>query len=111
VHMIACQHMTIGKNVVFADGVYVTDNLHGYEDTNNPIFSSDLVSPGPVAIEDEAWIGEHACVMPNVTIGRHAVVGANAVVTKNIPPFSVAVGVPARVIRQYSKKTGRWERT
>ncbi|OHB58918.1 MAG: hypothetical protein A2Y12_17715 [Planctomycetes bacterium GWF2_42_9] len=72
--------------------------------------SQPLVNPGTVQIEDEVWLGEGVCVMPNVTIGKHSVIGSNAVVTKNIPPYSVAVGIPAKVIRQYNHETKGWER-
>ena len=109
-HIVACRHMKIGKNVVIADHVYITDNMHGYEDINKTIFRTPLTSTGPVTIEDEAWIGEKVSVMPNVTIGKHAVIGSNSVVTKNIPAYSVAVGVPACVIKQYNFETQKWEK-
>jgi acetyltransferase-like isoleucine patch superfamily enzyme len=109
-HIIACSHMKIGKNVLFANGVYISDNLHGYEDINTPIMAQTLINPGPVTIEDEVWLGENVCVLPNVTIGRHSVVGANSVVTKDIPPYSVAVGTPAKVIKQYNEQSGKWEK-
>ena len=110
VHIIACGHMKIGKNVVFADGIYVSDNLHGFEDINTPVMTQPLSHPGPVTIEDEVWLGEGVCVLPNVTIGKHSVIGSNSVVTKDIPPYSVAVGVPAKVIKRYNHDTGKWER-
>ncbi len=91
-HIIACSHMKIGKDAVLADGVYVSDNIHGFEDIDTPIMAQPLTNPGPVTIEDEVWLGEDVCVLPNVTIGRHSVVGSNSVVTKDIPPYSVAVG-------------------
>lgn len=109
-HIMACSHMKIGRNVITGDGVYITDNLHGYADIHRPIMPQPLVLPGPVTIEDEVWLGEGVCVMPNVTVGKHCVVGSNAVVTKSIPPYSVAVGVPAKVIRRYSAESGTWER-
>ncbi|MFA6567754.1 MAG: acyltransferase [Victivallales bacterium] len=108
-HIMACLEMKIGRNVVFADGVYVTDNLHGFRNMNMPIMEQELDTPGPVVIEDEVWLGEHVCVMPGVTIGRHSVVGSNSVVTKTVPPYSVAVGVPARVIKTMNPATGEWE--
>ena len=109
-HINACSRMTIGKNVVFADSVYVSDHFHGFEDVNTPIMDQPLVYPGPVVIEDEVWLGERVCVMPNVTIGKHSVVGSNSVVTKDIPPYSVAVGSPAKVIKRYNPETHQWER-
>jgi len=109
-HVCACNKVTIGRNVVFADSVYVGDSLHGFEDINTPIMDQQLVCPGPVVIEDEVCLGERVCVMPNVTIGRHSVVGSNSVVTRSIPAYSVAVGSPAQVVKQYNHKTQQWER-
>ncbi len=109
-HIIACEHMRIGKNVLCADGIYISDNLHGFEDINSRIIDQPLTVPGPVTIEDEVWLGEHVCVLPNVTIGKHSVIGSNSVVTKDIPEYSVAVGVPAKVIKSYNPDTKQWER-
>lgn len=106
----ACQKMVIGNDVVFADNVYITDLLHGFEDINLPIFKTPLVSAGPVVIEDQVWLGQRVCVLPNVRIGTHSVVGANSVVTKNIPSYCVAAGVPAKVIKKYNLATNLWER-
>jgi len=109
-HIINCGNMKIGNNVVIAERVYISDNLHGFEDINMPIMQQFLKQPGPVIIEDEAWIGNGACILPNVTIGKHSIIGSNAVVTKNIPPYSVAAGVPAKVIKTYNLKTETWEK-
>jgi acetyltransferase-like isoleucine patch superfamily enzyme len=110
VHICACRHMIIGKDVLVADNVYISDLFHGFEDIDVPMLKTPLVSPGPVVIEDQVWLGERACVLPNVRIGKHSVVGANAVVTKDIPPYSVAAGVPAKVIKRYNPATGQWEK-
>ncbi len=109
-HIIVCDQMTIGKDVTIADNVYITDNLHGFEDITMPVMPQPLKVPGPVVIEDEVWIGERVCIMPNVTIGKHSIIGANSVVTKNIPEYCVAAGVPAKVIRHYNKDKNEWEK-
>lgn len=109
-HIIACDKMRIGKEVVIADSVYITDNLHGYENPNSHILYEPLVVRGPVVIDDQVWLGERVCVMPGVTIGRHSIIGSNSVVTKDIPPYSVAVGAPAKIIKQYNVKSGKWEK-
>ena len=109
-HIMACLKMQIGNNVILADGVYVTDNLHGFKNINMPIMEQKLETPGAVFIEDEAWLGEHVCIMPGVTVGKHSVIGSNSVVTKSIPPYSVAVGAPARVIKTMNLLTGNWEK-
>ncbi len=108
-HIIACGKMKIGKNVVIAERVYISDNLHGYENTDMPIMPQPLNHPGPVTIEDEVWIGNGASILPNVTIGKHSIIGSNAVVTKDIPPFCIAAGVPAKIIKQYILESKSWE--
>lgn len=107
-HIMVVGNMKIGRNVLVADKVYISDNLHGFEDINMPI-SAQPLKHAPVVIDDEVWLGENVCVLPGVTIGKHSVIGSNSVVTKDIPPYSVAVGSPAKIIRQYDEKTGRWE--
>jgi acetyltransferase-like isoleucine patch superfamily enzyme len=109
-HFIACGRVSIGKDVVIAQRVYISDNLHGYENISQDIMSQPLVNPGAVTIEDEVWLGEGVCVLPNVTIGKHSVIGSNSVVTSDIEPYSVAVGVPAKIIRKYNDSTKCWER-
>jgi acetyltransferase-like isoleucine patch superfamily enzyme len=66
--------------------------------------SRPLYSKGEVVIEDDVWIGEMACIMPGVRIGRGTVIGAGAVVTKSMPPYCVVGGVPAVVIKNMSSK-------
>ena len=110
VSIAACRKMIIGKNVVCADNVYISDFLHGFEDINLPILITPLVSAGPIVIEDQVWLGQRVCVLPNVRIGRHSVVGANSVVTKDIPAYLIAVGIPAKVIKTFNPATNRWER-
>lgn len=110
IHLFCCTHMLIGKEVMIADHVYITDNLHGYEDINIPPAHQSLKVPGPVIIGDQTWIGERACILPNVKIGRHCVIGSNAVVTKNVPDYSVVAGIPARVIKHYDFKKKVWVR-
>jgi hypothetical protein len=88
----------IGDDVWTGQHVYITDQNHGYEDLDVPI-SRQTMPERPVRIGDGSWIGHGAVVLPGATIGRHVVIGANAVVTGDIPDHSVAVGAPARVVR------------
>ena len=106
-HILAVGHLKIGKNVLIADKVYISDNLHGFEDVSLPPLQQPLTHK-PVEICDEVWLGENVCVLPGVTIGKHSVIGSNSVVTKDVPPFSVAAGVPAKIIRQYDSAAGKW---
>ena len=95
----------IGNDVWTGHHVYITDQNHGYEDVTRPI-SQQSQPERPVVIGDGSWLGHGAVVLPGVTIGKHVVIGANSVVTKDIPDFSVAVGSPARVIRHYDETLG-----
>ena len=95
----------IGNDVWTGHHVYITDQNHGYEDVTRPI-SQQSQPERPVVIGDGSWLGHGAVVLPGVTIGKHVVIGANSVVTKDIPDFSVAVGSPARVIRRYDDTHG-----
>lgn len=97
--------ITIGNDVWTGHHVYITDQNHGYEDVDRPI-SQQSQPERPVVIGDGSWLGFGAVVLPGVTIGKHVVIGANAVVTHDIPDYSVAVGSPARVIKSYEPGTG-----
>jgi acetyltransferase-like isoleucine patch superfamily enzyme len=90
----------IGNDVWTGHNVYITDQNHGYEDVTRPI-SQQSQPERAVKIGDGSWLGYGSVVLPGVTIGEHCVIGANSVVTRDVPSFSVAVGVPARVIKQY----------
>ena len=95
----------IGNDVWTGHHVYITDQNHGYEDITRPI-SQQTQPERAVVIGDGSWLGYGTVVLPGVTIGTHCVIGANSVVTSDIPDFSVAVGAPARVIRRYDATDG-----
>lgn len=102
-HIGVINEVFIGNDVLFGSRILVTDHSHGEFDrecANMAYLKRPLVSKGPVRIEDNVWIGENACILPGVTIGKGCIIGANSVVTKDIPPYSIVVGIPARVIRQ-----------
>jgi acetyltransferase-like isoleucine patch superfamily enzyme len=88
--------VTIGSHVNLAQGITVTALNHNFD---NPQLRIDEqgVSTHPVTIGDDVWIGANAVVLPGVTIGSHSVIAAGAVVTKDIPPHSLAAGVPATI--------------
>jgi acetyltransferase-like isoleucine patch superfamily enzyme len=101
-HIGCVNEITIGNDVLLASRVYISDHSHGspdYQDIDTPPSQRLVFSKGPVIIEDGVWIGEGACVLPGVRVGRFAIVGANAVVTRDVPPYTVVGGVPARPIR------------
>ena len=89
----------IGKNVNLAQGITVTALNHNFDDTTKRI-DQQGVSTKAVIINDDVWIGANAVVLPGVTIGTHSVVAAGAVVSKDVPPYTIVAGVPAKVIKQ-----------
>jgi acetyltransferase-like isoleucine patch superfamily enzyme len=89
----------IGDHCMFANGCFVTDANHRFSDPDKPITWQGFDSKGPTRIGDNVWCGAHVVVTSGVTIGERCVIGANSVVTTDIPPFSIAAGVPARVLR------------
>lgn len=107
-HIYATRSIIIGKNVLTADKVYISDNLHSYEDITVPVIKQPIKQCKPVVIGDGSWLGENVCVI-GASIGKHCVIGANAVVTKDIPDYSVAVGSPARVKKKYDFEQNKWE--
>ena len=109
-HIAAVRKVVLGKYVLTANNVYISDNIHEYENINTPVMKQPIRFKSEVNIGDGTWIGENACIV-GATIGKNCVIGANTVVTKDIPDFSVAVGNPARVIKQYNSETDRWEKT
>ena len=98
----------IGDDVWTGHHVYVTDQNHGYEDVSIPI-SRQTMPERPVRIGNGSWIGHGTVVLPGAQIGDHVTIGANSVVSGEIPSFSVAVGNPARVIRRFVEGEG-WQR-
>lgn len=102
-HCGAVQSVTIGKNVLISGRVYISDHDHVYDDPSLPPRLCQALKSAPVTIEDGAWLGEGCVILKGVIVGERAVVGANAVVTKDVPPFTVVAGVPARVIRKIER--------
>jgi len=102
-HIGCINKVEIGNNVLIASRVYISDHSHGEIDKGSlilPPVKRSLISKGPVVIGNNVWIGEGVCILPSVTIEENAIIGANAVVTKNVPPNCVVAGNPARVIKQ-----------
>lgn len=102
-HISSINKIIIGDNVLMASFVYISDHSHGEitrAELALPPLERPLYSKGPIIIGNNVWIGEKVCILPNVKIGNSAIIGANSVVTKDIPPYSVAAGSPAKVIKQ-----------
>jgi acetyltransferase-like isoleucine patch superfamily enzyme len=99
--------ITIGDNVIFAQNIVASGLNHEYTDVNTPIHEQKILV-SPIVVEDDCWIAANSVITAGVTIGKHSVIAAGAVVTKNIPPNSVAAGNPAKVIKQYDATTRQW---
>ena len=109
-HIIATKSVIIGRKVLTADKVYISDNLHSYENVNIPIIDQQIKQISTVEIGDGSWLGENVCVI-GANVGKHCVIGANSVVTRNIPDYSIAVGAPAIIIKRYCFATEKWLKT
>lgn len=105
VHITAIDGIEIGDELLTGSNVLITDNAHGLFDWSVmtvPPVERPLVSKGKVRIGSHVWIGNNVCVLPGVTIGDGAVIGANSIVTHDVPTGAMAVGMPAKVIKQVS---------
>jgi len=106
---ITCVHsVVLGPKVLTADRVHISDNSHGYENPDMPIADQPVVSKGPVSIGAGSWLGENVSIL-SCSIGRNCVIGANAVVTRDIPDFCVVVGVPGRIIKRFDTTSKTWK--
>lgn len=107
--MYAMKEIVIGDNVLFAANVFISDGFHGYNRIDIPYKDQAMSNLEPVVIGEGCWIGQNVVIMPGVTIGKFAIIGANSVVNKEIPEYSIAVGNPARVIKKWNFETRTWE--
>ncbi len=99
--MVAAQELVeIGDHCMFANGCFISDAAHRFDDPIKPVPWQGFTSKGPTRIADNVWCGAHVVVTSGVTIGSRAVIGANSVVTSDIPPYSIAAGAPAHVIKR-----------
>jgi acetyltransferase-like isoleucine patch superfamily enzyme len=90
----------IGDHCMFANGCFVTDSDHRFDDPDRPVPWQGFSSKGPTRVGDNVWCGANVVITSGVTVGERSVIGANSVVTADIPSFSLAAGVPARVLRR-----------
>jgi acetyltransferase-like isoleucine patch superfamily enzyme len=114
VHITGINNVSIGDNVLMASKIYISDSNHGsydgtIDDTNpESITRTRKVTGEPVIIEDNVWLGESVSVLSGVTVGRCSIVGANSVVSRNLPPFTISVGNPAKPIKVFDFSINRW---
>lgn len=99
--------VTIGNKVIMAQHIVLSGLNHTYENVKQPI-RDQIVTVRPIVIEDDCWIGANVTVTAGVTIGRHSVVAGGSVVTRDVPPYTIVGGNPARVLKYYDKTLERW---
>ena len=109
-HISAVERVLIEEYVLLARNVHIADHAHAFENIDVSIMEQGINRIAPVTIGRETWLGENVVVLPGVTIGKHCVLGANSVVNSSIPDYSVAVGAPARVVKQFNRNSSKWER-
>jgi acetyltransferase-like isoleucine patch superfamily enzyme len=97
----------IGNDVILAQHVVLSGLNHGYEDISLPIHLQK-VTTSRIIVEDEVWIGANSVITSGVTIGKHSVVAGGSVVTKDVPPYTIVAGNPARIIKTYEPGLNAW---
>lgn len=110
IHLTCAKRVYIGKYTAIAANVTITDIHHPYEDISIPIEKQRLLVD-PVSIGSECKIYNNAIILPGTTIGKHCTIGANSVVSGNIPDYSVVVGIPGRIIKRYKGDIKEWVKT
>ncbi|MFA6402605.1 MAG: acetyltransferase [Salinivirgaceae bacterium] len=116
VHIAALKRVIIGNNVLIASNVFITDHNHGVykgsieDDNPNTLPKDRKIVSKDVVIEDNVWIGEFVSILPGVTIAKGSIIGTMSVVNNNIPPYSIAVGIPAKVIKRFNFDNRTWEK-
>lgn len=109
-------HVKIGNNVLMGPHVFIADYNHEYRDPYRPImyqgesFIPNVSGQPNLLIDDGTWIGTNVVVVGNVRIGKNCVIGANSVVTKDVPDYCVAAGSPCRIVKKYDFKQSKWIR-
>ncbi|HOS48221.1 MAG TPA: acyltransferase [Bacteroidia bacterium] len=99
----------IGNNIIIAQHVVMSGLNHGYEEINVPIRLQPCTT-SKIIIEDDCWIGANAVITAGVKIGKHSIVAAGSVITKDVPPYSIVGGNPAKLLKQYNPNSQSWEK-
>jgi len=116
VHIAAIESVVIGDHVLIASRVFISDHNHGNYQVQDDFSGPETppadrpLSSRPVRIGNNVWLGEQVCILPGVTVGDGSIVGAHSVVTRDIPPNTIAAGNPARVIRVFDTSTKIWRK-
>lgn len=97
----------IGNNVNLAQNIIVSGLNHNYSDPNKTIISQG-VNTSEIIIEDDVWIGANSVILAGTTIGRHSIIGAGSVIIRDVPPYSIVVGNPGKIVKQYNFSKQKW---
>jgi lipopolysaccharide O-acetyltransferase len=114
-HISAINRIEIGDNCLFGSGVYISDHNHGsykgakHSHPSEPPVMRELVSHGPVVIGSNVWMGDNVTIVGPVRIGNGVVVGANSVVTRDMPDNVIVAGIPAKILKRFNFTSGKWE--
>lgn len=108
--LLAGEDIIIEDDVLIASNVLINSHSHGHDPESEQPYLAQPLSGKSISIGEGSWIGEKASILPGVKIGKKCIIGANSVVTKSVPDFSIAVGAPARVIKRYNFETHIWEK-
>ncbi len=103
-------NIVIGNNVLIASDVLITSENHGINPESETPYMDQPLACKDVCIGNGCWIGEKATILPGVTIGDKCIIGANSVVAKSVPSYSISAGSPARLIKTYNFETHQWEK-
>lgn len=103
------EKIIIEDDVLIAPDVFITDHEHGLDPTVEGGYSPQEIRTDCVKISKGVWLGQRVCVLSGVTIGQHSIIGANSVVTHDIPEYCIAVGCPARIVKRYNIAKKEWE--
>jgi acetyltransferase-like isoleucine patch superfamily enzyme len=95
----AFERVEIGDHCMFANGCFVTDGDHRFDDPEKPVPWQGFTTKGPTRVGDNVWCGANVVITSGVTVGERCVIGANSVVTRDLAPYSIAAGAPAKVLR------------
>ncbi|AEG10747.1 putative acetyltransferase [Shewanella baltica BA175] len=106
-HLVCFDEIIIENSVLIADKVYISDNLHDYHDILKPIKEQPIIVKNKVRIGSGSWIGENVSII-GANVGKNSVIAAHSVVTKDIPDYCVAAGIPAKIIKRYDFDRAEW---
>lgn len=108
--ILCANEIVIGSNCMFGSYCFISDENHGMDPSSDKRYECQPLQLSNVIIGENCWIGEKVIILPGITIGDNSIVGAGSIVTRDIPPNTIAVGNPARVIKRFNYDTRTWEK-